>query len=172
MICIEELFKNIVEDVNAGLSGRGISVCFRFGTLREVVDTLNSLPQEDGGKCPLIALIEPYQQQRGIPHIHSRLKLRFLIATCAQQGQTAEDRLEVNFKPVLFPVYDAFLNSVKHSEYFRTDEVKHTVSHHFEIGREVLSGYEGSVYNDHIDAIEIQEMELDVKNKQCKIKIF
>lgn len=172
MICIEDVFRDIIVKLNTNLADKEINVCFQFGTLREIVDNLNSLTQVNAGKYPLIALIEPFPQQKGISQIEARLKLRFLIATYTSRELKADERLELNFKPILFPVYDAFIREIKHSEYFRTEEIKHTLVNHFEIGKETLEGYDGSVFNDHIDAIELKDMELDIKNKQCNIKNF
>lgn len=172
MICIEDIFAGIVRSTNEKLIEDNIVSSFQFGTLREIVDNLNTLTQAEIKKYPLIALIEPFKQQKGIPNTESRLRLRFLIATYTHKELKANERLELNFKPVLFPVYNKFLDSVKRSEYFKTDKIRHTIINHFEIGRESLSGYDGSIFNDHIDAIEIQDMELDAKHTQCKIKNF
>lgn len=172
MICIEDVISEIIIATNEELVERGIVTYFQYGTLREIVDNLNQLTQVDSGKkYPLIALIEPFKQQKGVScSVDSKVKLRFLIATYTMKELKADERLELNFKPILFPVYDAFMNKLK--KYFVVDNIKHIVVNHFEIGRESLSGYDGSVFNDHIDAIEIQDMELDIKNKQCKIKNF
>lgn len=172
MICIEDIFQHIVTATNTRLSDRQIPVCFQFGTLREIVDNLNTLTRARAQKYPLIALIEPFRQQKGTPGTDTRISVRLLIATYTEKTLKADERLRVNFKPLLFPIYDAFLAEIKRSEHFNTEEVKHTVINHFEIGRESLSGYDGSVFNDHIDAIEIQDMELNVKPQQCKIKNF
>lgn len=172
MICIEDIFADIVQSTNQKLAEHNILASFQFGTLPEIVDNLNALTQAEANKYPLIALIEPFKQQKGIPNTESRLRLRLLIATYTQKELKADERLQLNFKPILFPVYNKLLQTIQQSEHFKTNHIRHTVINHFEIGRETLEGYDGTIFNDHIDAIEIQDMELDTKNKQCKIKNF
>lgn len=172
MMCIEDILSAVIASMNTKLASKDIAVSFQFGTLREIVDNLNTLTSVNAKKYPLIALIEPFRQQKGIYGINTKARLRLLIATYTEKNLKADERLASNFKPVLFPIYDAFLAEIKRSESFSAEEIKHTLINHFEIGRESLSGYDGSVFNDHIDAIEIQDLELNVKKIQCKIKNF
>ena len=173
MICVEDVFAQIVERMNKKLISLGLMTNYQFGTLREIVDNLDKLGNLDNSlKYPLVALIEPFSQKKGIFNVESIMTIRFLIATYTRKQLKADERLQLNFKPILFPIYEEFIRQTCKSAYFRVEEIPHTLVNHFEIGRESLSGYDGNVFNDHIDAIEIKDMELSLKRKQCKIKNF
>ncbi|MEG1738674.1 MAG: hypothetical protein RR137_08985 [Odoribacter sp.] len=173
MICVEDIISEIVASTNKDLVRSNIVVYFQYGTLREIVDNLDKLTQANSvEKYPLIALIEPFKQQKGIYDIESKVNTRLLIATYTTRNLKTDERLELNFKPCLFPIYDAFIERLKRSENVRVENISHTVINHFEIGRESLTGYDGSTFNDHIDAIEIQDLEINIKKKQCKLKNF
>lgn len=172
MICIENIFADLTDRLNAELAASSIKVHFRFGTIREIMDYLNALTPADADKYPLIALIEPFLLQKETSQMTGHLKLRFLIATFIPSENPKAESLEGSFKPILFPIYETFIRQIECSAYFRTDRIKHIFLNHFGISKDTLEGYDSSVFNNHIHAIELKEVELDIKNKSCHIKNF
>ena len=170
MIVIEDIIGQAVKEAEESLRLRtnsDISINFCYGTLREIVGVLNDLGKAKVKKYPLIALIEPFSQSVDNSGIH--LSPRFLIATYTKKTLKADQRLEVNYRPVLFPIYEAFIEQLKTKT--RSSGLPHTLINHFELGRESLSGYDAATLNDHVDVIEIKDVDLYFKeNNNCRLK--
>lgn len=77
--------------------------------------------------------------------------------------------MEENYKKILFPMYKAFMPEFKRVS--RSSNVNHTLINHFEMGRESLTGYEGTILNDHVDVLEIKDLNTYFRGKDiCKLK--
>ena len=77
----------------------------------------------------------------------------------------ADERLEQNYKPILFPAYEALISEIK--KVTASSTLEHTLINHFEMGRESLQGYDKAILDDHIDAIEINDMNVLFRENKC-----
>lgn len=161
MIVVEDILSNVVKNSEKEY---GSKLFFHYGTLREIAGNLNQIGRARNVKYPIVALIEPFKQR--ITSDGTRASLRLLIATYTKKALLADERLELNYKPILFPVYDIFMKELR--AVVKSSTLDHTVINHFEMGKESLNGYNGSVLDDHVDAIEINDLNVLFRDNKCK----
>ena len=65
----------------------------------------------------------------------------------------------------MFPAYEALIGEIKKVTISST--LDHTLINHFEMGRESLQGYDKAILDDHIDAIEINDMNVLFRENKC-----
>lgn len=89
-----------------------LAVNYLYGMPLEIVKVLTQYvdtPQ----KYPLIALFMPIQEINGTDiGIAETGNLRFVIAGFSQQNWRTSERYANNFKPILYPILDEFLNQM------------------------------------------------------------
>ncbi len=164
MIVVEDI---IGEVIKKAFKETSIKPFYHYGTIREIVGTLNQLNNAGMKKYPIIALIEPFQSD--ITNEGLTASLRLLFATFTERTLKAPERMEENYKKILFPMYKAFMPEFKRVS--RSSNVNHTLINHFEMGRESLTGYEGTILNDHVDVLEIKDLNTYFREKDiCKLK--
>ena len=161
MIVVEDILSKVVKRASITID---IDLSFQYGTLREIVENLHTLGKGGKVKYPLVALIEPFRQR--ITDDGTRANLRLLIATMTSKTLKADERLEQNYKPILFPAYEALIDEIKRVTASST--LEHTLINHFEMGRESLQGYDKAILDDHVDAIEINDMNVLFRENKCK----
>ena len=161
MIVVEDILSKVVKRASITID---IDLSFQYGTLREIVENLNTLGKGGKVKYPLVALIEPFRQR--ITDDGTRANLRLLIATMTSKTLKADERLEQNYKPILFPAYEALIDEIKRVTASST--LEHTLINHFEMGRDSLQGYDKAILDDHVDAIEINDMNVLFRENKCK----
>ena len=161
MIVVEDILSKVVKRASITID---IDLSFQYGTLREIVENLNTLGKGGKVKYPLVALIEPFRQR--ITDDGTRANLRLLIATMTSKTLKADERLEQNYKPILFPAYEALIDEIKRVTASST--LEHTLINHFEMGRESLQGCDKAILDDHVDAIEINDMNVLFRENKCK----
>ena len=164
MIIIEDIARNVVDKTNARLPER-LQSTFHFGTLREIVTNLDQLTRASTGKYPVIALVEPFNQAIDSQGITATL--RFLIATFTEKTLKADERLNTNYREVLFPICQVFTSELRAAS--GSAELKYIQVNHFELGRESLQGYDGTILNDHVDAIELKNIKIFFRETICKV---
>ncbi len=85
------------------------------------------------------------------------------------QDYTSDERYTNSFRPVLYPLYDLFIKHVINSGFFLNASSSLTLHDKIDRvfwGKQGLYGVEGNIFNDHIDAIEIQNLSLDLRKTQ------
>ena len=88
MIVVEDILSEVVKKSSVVV---GFELSFQYGTLREIVENLNTLGKGGKVKYPLVALIEPFKQR--ITDDGARSSLRLLIATMTKKTLKADERL-------------------------------------------------------------------------------
>lgn len=168
---IYKMFEFIAADVQ---SAAGVAIHYEHGHPLEIVNTIKGMgktPAYDPLKYPLIALFHPFEEKKGTAdRVQSEVSLNIIIATLTKPDLVAERRLQCNYIPILYPIYDLFITSVQKCGYFflNPNEIpSHTKTDQMYWGKSGLYGSEGNIFGDHIDAIEIQNLELKIKKANC-----
>ena len=116
---IYTMFANIVTDVQLKA---GVAIHYEHGHPLEIINTLKGMgktPAYDPLKYPLIALFQDFDEKRGTgEHIQSEVSLNLIIAVLSNPSRVASQRLSCTFIPILYPLYDLLLTSIKRSGYF------------------------------------------------------
>lgn len=169
-IFIPGLFEQIVAKVQARLS---TPVFFDYGHYVEVTRNLTqkdaSITQRDK-KYPLIWMVMDFVERYGdINYDYCQLPdLQFIIAVPTTAAMTTRDRIDKNFKPVLYPIYDAFKEEILESGMFsNADPLDHEkIDRPYWGGQDNMGNGTVNLFNDFIDAIQIRRLKLNV-NEIC-----
>jgi len=172
-VIVVDLVREVVNRMIPALTKRHLAVYYQHGHPSEIVETLLELtqnPELAKFKYPLLALFQDFAEEKGQPNSVAKLKLNLIIAVGSIPNIKAADRYEQTFRPYLIPIYNEFILQIAKSGFFREDNperIQHTKIDRVFWGRQGLYGNAGNVFADHIDAIEINNMILNVKPKIC-----
>lgn len=145
-----------------------------FGNAQYVKDNLDELSRTTEGneiKFPLIALFCPFIEQRNSPDYHTKAKVSLIIAYSSCEEWNNEYRLTTSFQNILRPIYSRFIESLMDDPRldFGYDEcVKHEYSENYSYGRYGAYTSTGDAVSEPIDAINIKNLEITVKNQNCR----
>jgi hypothetical protein len=146
---------------------------FMYGHPLEIVKRLQELSESisyKDAKFPLIALFADFRIQRGERlDMYGTAKLNLIIANDTKPEYYAEERYSNNFVPILYPIYTEFMTQLRNHKQFEfksQDEIKHTLIERLFWGREGLYGNTANEFNDFIDCIEIQNLEITIRKKR------
>jgi len=169
-IQIPALFQKIVNDLNTRLS---TTYNFLYGPVHEIVSTLKDMSlnaEQCAGKYPLIALLTDIEERRDNPGFYAEINANLIIATITEQSYVASQRYSQILIPLLMPIYSELLSQIIISRYFMAEDtslVPHTKVDRLNWGHsQLFSDDQGGV--DFIDAIEIKNLNLKIKNLNCK----
>lgn len=174
---IVDIFKDIADATSDALEAQVVTgtypINYIYGHPLEVIETLKDMTSDmsySAVKYPLIALFTDFPERKGEEGIESEVTLNIIIATRTNNNLTAPDRYANTFKPVLYPIYKEFLYKIFKSQKFTVNSettIPHTKTDRLYWGRTGLYGNTGNLFNDFIDAIEIENMTLKLKQKIC-----
>lgn len=139
--------------------------------VKERLDELSKTPSGNEMKFPLIALFCPFNEQRNSPGFHSRAKVKVLIACATRQQYSNEQRLELSFRNILRPIYGRFIEALRADgriDFGYDGIVAHEYSENYSYGRYGAQTGTGEEVSEPIDAINISNLELTVKNYNCR----
>ncbi len=172
---VVDIFSEIVSATSyENKSSGGPGVFYQHGHPLEIIETLQEMTQNQDtakNKYPLIALFQDFPERKGNTE-GTQLKLNFIIAMLTFREFKAAERYAQSFNPFLIPIYELFLNKIAKSGYFRETEpsrIVHTKYDRLYWGRSGLYGNEGNIFNDYIDCIELTDLTLTLKPKNCKL---
>lgn len=165
---IVDLFDDLAGET-ARLSG--INLHFEYGHPMEIVEQIQKMRAKPSlRRFPLLALLMDFDETKGErPDIQSTVSLNLIIATLTKPESTARQRYAETFKPKLYPIYEGLIDAIKRSGYFLivNELIPHTKTDHVMWGKAGLYGNTEKTFNDFIDAIEINNLKLQIKNNIC-----
>lgn len=153
--------------------GREFPVNFVWGDsayIREYLLTLKSSSETAPYRFPLIGLYSPFDERKLNGGVSASVNL--ILAVNTLTGYTNEQRLDVSFKEVLRPLYDDLMTSLDKCRAFEVpyQGFNHTYVENFSFGKRGALDIDGKEIDEKIDAIEIKNLELTLKNLDCYAK--
>jgi hypothetical protein len=168
-IYIVEELAAVVAKVNTALTAASFGttpVYYMYGHPMELANRLLELsksPTEGSKKFPLIILFTDITIDRSLVGFYGSTQLRMLIANFTLAEYTSVQRTEINFKPILHPIKKELLNQIdRHSRFTYEDELSYKETDMYYYGSQIN---DKNIFNDRIDAIEIRDLKLNIKNK-------
>lgn len=151
----------------------GVNVSYVFGSDQYIKDVLDIYSKSDkmDQKFPLIALFTPIEEERGTERHLSESKVSVIIACSSTESFTNEQREVYSFKNILRPIYRKLLEVLKADrrlDFGYGDKVKHTYSENYDYGRYGAYTASGDAVSEHIDAINIRSLELNINYPNCR----
>lgn len=172
MINIVEIFKDIVARVSDKV---GYEVHYEFGDwsqISNIIDNLNRDTTQAEHSYPLIALYSPFTEEKSDYNVYCKASLNFLIAVDTDGGYNNMERLEKAFKPILHPIYEAFMEEIRTEKRFDLrmyEQIPHKYSENYRYGSAGVVGPDSKTeFNDRIDGIDISDLKITVKKESCK----
>lgn len=147
---------------------------YTFGNSQYVKDRLDELsktPETNAMKFPLIALFCPFTEQRNSPDYHSKAKVHILIACQSSKEWSNEQRRVSSFANILRPIYRSFLKALlkdRRLDFGYKRVIAHEYSENYSFGRYGAQTSTGDEVSEPIDAINITNLELTIKNFNCR----
>jgi hypothetical protein len=165
---IVDVFSEIVGAVKTGLN---LSVLnYQYGYVEELNETLQQwsrTPSFAFQKYPLVWLAQPFTITRGTLGLYGKISdLRLFIITDSQKTLKASERMDQNFKPVIYPIYEELLNQIKlHPAVTLPNDYYGELPHNF-TDRYYWGEAQEQVLNDVVDCSEISQLKIEIQNKQ------
>ncbi len=144
---------------------------YMYGHILDILKRLTIKDTDDSEKekkYPLIILIQDFEEQsagRGVFE-YTIPEVKIVIVTDTNQNYTSDLRYQYSFKPILYPIWQYLLASIAKSDYFDVTSIEDIEYSKFDRvfwGKEAVYGVDGSIFNDHLDAIEIRFKDLKIK---------
>ena len=159
---IPDYFRDVVAKTAAALNK---PIHFDFGHYEYVTGRQQGKAQtKSKERYPLIWLVMDFEEQRYSMNnvIQLTPSPMIIIATNTQPELSMEQRRDQKFLPILYPIYDEFLNQISKSKAFgQPANVKHV-----KVDRPYWKGEggAGNLFTDFIDAIQLKNFqELQIK---------
>lgn len=169
-VYIVEEIGTVVQKVNTALTAAsfGKTVYYMYGHAKEIVKRLqelsNSITQK-GKKFPLIILFTDVPIERNVTGFYGSARLRMLVANITDPNYISEKRTEVNFKPILHPIKEELIKQISlHTRFTAEAELEFTETDMYYYGSQIN---DKNIFNDYIDAIELKNIKVNIKNKIC-----
>lgn len=150
-------------------------VHYQFGHPLEIIKTLGQYDQgvtTPFDKYPLIAFFLDMPIKRGVtPGVYGEGTAHMaIIRQCYNPNQTAAERDQTNFEPVLTPIYLELMKQISlRGDLFMLpgqEMLPHDVIYRYYWGKEGLFGNTANIFNDWVDAIELK-IKLKININYC-----
>ncbi|QES88861.1 hypothetical protein [Rhizosphaericola mali] len=169
---IVDILREVTQKTSTKLQGllQNKPINFLHGHPEEIQDTLIEMTKAfamdptQPNKYPLIAVYQDFPEKLGSESaVITKATLPMIVIACLTDNKyKAPKRMEVNFKPLLYPIYEEFIKQLKKSSAILPNEYNEIL--HTKIDRLYWgTNTAGKTLNDYVDAIEIMNMELRVQ---------
>ena len=140
---------------------------FHHGRPLEIVNTFKQIAQNstyNKGMFPAICLFSDYPE---VISYERSLTLQLVIITDTSKHYTVAERYINSFDPILTPLYELFLKQLAKSNYVDSDSDSVLYFEHIRWnrpcwGKDGIYGAVADIFNDFIDAIEIENLKLKI----------
>lgn len=174
MKSVNEIIRDVVNSTSARY---GKNISYMFGDWEYVSDELTKwgkLQKTGKLKFPIVCLYSPFTEDRSISK-YSSVNLNLIIMTNTRKDYTNEEREKLSFENILRPIYGLFMDSLYMSQYVDKPygmgkSFQHDYTENYRYGRTGVKGGDGKPFSDFIDAIEISNLSLTIKNIECNAK--
>lgn len=151
-------------------SYKSLEPFFMFGHRQEIANRLNMKDKDSiykFQKYPLFVLRLDFPEEVTSDYVHE-VSLNMAILAFTDKNYRAPQRYENVFHPVLMPLYFDFFEKVQDSsETMGIGRPKHTKIDRPFWGVEELSRNTAYIFNDPLDAIELQNLNLKLLDNNC-----
>ena len=138
---------------------------YLFGHPSDIVNVLaerNKSAKFSYQKYPLIALFQDFDES--MESGSSSADLKIIIANIRKPTYDTDDRYTYSFEAVLYPILAQLERALQVSKHIDMISNDYTKTDRAYWGKTGLYGNEGNIFDDHIDAIELNNLSLKFKN--------
>lgn len=175
---IVDIFGDIVAAVSGKLTAnfklidpKITGIHYEHGHPVEIIETLRQKDESNKykfSKYPLVALFQDFPEDHNRSDGLIDASLHVVICRSTDNKYKAKDRYAYNFIPYLYPIYEELLRQIDRHPFSVGYEQRHTKIDRLYWGKEGLYGNEGNMFDDYLDAIEINNLRLLLNiHKNC-----
>jgi len=116
-------------------------------------------------KFPLVGLITDFEEKHGeSPDVLYSVSSSVIIVDKTDKNYISDARYVNTFKPILYPIYKLLISKLIDSAEFKTPTnlVEHNKTDRLFWGANGIYGNEGVIFNEHLDAIQIDFTDLKI----------
>ncbi len=167
-ILVDEI-GTLVSQASANLIADGVlttAINYQYGYLHELKTKLQQASTMQAFarlKYPLLWLVQPFSIKRVNGDYFGDTQVRFFIIQQSEAALFAEQRMEVSFKPILYPIYRELIsqfNSASHLfENTMNAAQEHTITDRYYWGEN-----QQEQIDDIFDCMEVSGLQLKIKN--------
>jgi len=177
MMIIKDIIKDVVSKVSTDLLSQLqtydstiTGVHFMNGHPLEIINRL--VKREQNGmqydKYPLVCLFHDFPE-KSFADGTIEATLHLAICRATDPNLIADERYEKNFKPVLYLIYEKFIDRLIHHKSFLGYAPKQTIKYdRLFWGSDKLVKGQANVFNDYLDAIEITNLTIKLNTIVCQ----
>ena len=135
--------------------------------MREYLLTLKKGISTAPFRFPLIGLYSPFDER--VENGTTSATINLIIAVNTLPGYTNEQRLDTSFKKVLRPLFEDLLKVLNTDGSIDVPYkgLRYTYTENYSFGKRGALDVDGKEIDEKIDAIEIKNLELNLKNLSC-----
>lgn len=170
-----DVFADIVNEVRKVYDPTGLKKpYFMYGHPIDITKqlTLKNNATDKLNKYPLICLILdlPKNYDGSLAYQYTVSPLILVLAESASH-LTSPERTDITFKPILYPIATELVKQINKSEHlqYKIEGNKYSWDDKYFWGKEGIKmrGYDGNIFNEFLDGIELNYKDLRVKNNNC-----
>lgn len=168
MTSVNDIIRDIISRVSAKY---GREITFQFGDWEYIADILTTMGKSaitSAKKYPIVCLYSPYSEE--ISGKNRMVNLDLLIAVNTLKDYTNEQREQTSFSEVLRPIYELLIEEIGKDRRIASNyagTIPHRKTENYRYGRKGVEGSDGKPFRDFIDAIEISNLSLTIKDIKC-----
>jgi len=165
-----DVMEEIVSDVRAEYdTSNGLEPYFIFGHPVEIAKRLSLKDQnavDKFRKFPLIALLTDITESHDLPQLKDYVvNFTAIIVTNTNKNYKSVERYTNVFKPVLYPIYEKLIQKMEESSYIHfKGNVTHNKIDRLFWGAEAVNGNTGLIFNQYLDAIQLNFTNVRIVN--------
>ena len=163
-------FRAVFASLPAGtttVTGAALVINYHHGHPLEIVNLFKQATHLESVKFeqfPAVCLLQDFPEK--FEGVNRDVELNIIIVTDTERSYQAAERYRATFKPILYPLCDMFLNALIESDYIHGQQFDYTRYDRLYWGKNGLYGNAGNIFNDFIDAIELDNLRLKIL-KSC-----
>lgn len=121
---------------------------------------------ENAGKPFILLLLDIDQSRQGA---FITANLNFVIGAVTRKEYSTDERYANNFNPLIYPIYEQLIECFKNGNSVILGNQNLSVKDPDRVlwGKKGLYGNVGNIFNDYIDAKEVNDLEIKLKIKNC-----
>lgn len=160
-------FEAVFASLPAGtmiITGATLVINFHHGHPLEIVNLLKQATHLESVKFeqfPAVCLFQDFPE-KFVDAGEREAELNLVIVIDTVRTYEASQRYTYTFKPILYPLYDLFMSALAESGSISGTYFDHTKTDRLYWGKSGLYGNTGNLFNDFIDAIEIEKLRLKI----------
>lgn len=163
MILIQDELERVCRNIQKQMGMDNLK--FQYSTMNEFIKEMSKIKNENK-KFPFF-----FVHSLGVSYDNTNNDTictvkDIIIAVDSNSQWTADIRDQKTIKPILLPIFDTFVDKLTRDRGIEIQSKGRVIVHYF-YGNTGFAGYDGEIYPDHLDAIQLTDFKFRIINRNC-----